>query len=152
MKLPRFSLGIAVSLLLLGLFPIHAQVTAGASRDGSVGRVLDHVRVRVDDGAILVEGHAFPGYLGQPPACDALLDTGDLGHVDADGYLYVTGRRKHVLITGYGRNVSPEWIEAELSLCPGIAQSFVVGDGRPYCGAVVVPRRGSDAALRRSSW
>lgn len=114
-----------------------------AQRIGSVGRVLEHVRVRIDDGAILVAGNVFPGYLGQPEGLqDSWLDTGDLGHVDDDGFLFVTGRRKHVIISSYGRNVSPEWVEAELALCPSIAQVMVIGDGQPSLGAIVVPAQG----------
>lgn len=122
-----------------------------AHRIGSVGRVLDHVRVRIDNGAILVSGNVFPGYLGQSDGLqDGWLDTGDLGHVDDDGFLFVTGRRKHVIISSYGRNISPEWVEAELALCPSIAQVMVIGDGQPSLGAIVVPARGAafDAVQR----
>ena len=117
----------------------------GANRPGSVGRVLDHVRVRIVDGAIEVAGNAFSGYLGgstQPSG--SWLDTGDLGHLDADGYLHVTGRRKNLLISSFGRNISPEWIEAELLLCPSIAQAMVIGDGQPFLGAIIVPRSGAE--------
>jgi long-subunit acyl-CoA synthetase (AMP-forming) len=118
----------------------------GANRPGSAGRVLDHVRVRIVDGAIEVAGNVFPGYLGQPaPPRAAWLDTGDLGHLDADGFLHVTGRRKNVIISSYGRNISPEWVEAELSLCGSIAQAMVIGDARPFLGAIVVPARGAAA-------
>jgi long-chain acyl-CoA synthetase len=123
----------------------------GANRPGSVGRVLDHVRVRIDGDAVSVAGNVFAGYLGQPPLPhDAWLDTGDLGRIDEDGFLHVTGRRKNLLITSYGRNVSPEWIEAELSLCPSIAQAMVIGDAQPFLSAIVVPRPGvaADAMAR----
>jgi long-subunit acyl-CoA synthetase (AMP-forming) len=100
--------------------------------------------VRIEDGAIQVAGSAFPGYLGQSAVQGAeWLDTGDLGHLDEDGFLFVTGRRKHVLITGYGRNVSPEWVESELSLEPAIAQAMVLGEAQPFLAAVVVPARGA---------
>ncbi len=114
-----------------------------SQRVGSVGRVLDHVRVRIDDGAIVVAGNVFPGYLGQHAAERGVwLDTGDLGHIDDDGFLYVTGRRKNVLISSYGRNISPEWVETELSQCPSIAQVMVIGDALPCCSAIVVPATG----------
>ena len=117
-----------------------------AQRVGSVGRVLEHVRVRIEDGAILVAGNVFPGYLGQANALqDGWLDTGDLGHIDADGFLYVTGRRKNVIISSYGRNISPEWVEAELTLCPSIAQVMVIGDAQPCLAAIVVPARAASA-------
>jgi long-subunit acyl-CoA synthetase (AMP-forming) len=101
----------------------------------------------VREGAIEVAGNVFAGYLGQAPAPrGAWLDTGDLGHFDDDGFLYVTGRRKNVLITGFGRNVSPEWIEGELALAPSVRQVLVLGDGRPHLAAIVVPAPGADAA------
>jgi long-subunit acyl-CoA synthetase (AMP-forming) len=119
----------------------------GANRPGSVGRVLDHVRVRIEDGAIEVAGNVSAGYLGSPtPDRGPWLDTGDLGHLDADGYLYVSGRRKNLLISSYGRNISPEWVEGELSLCPSIAQSMVIGDAQPFLAAIVVPRKDGSAA------
>jgi long-subunit acyl-CoA synthetase (AMP-forming) len=119
----------------------------GANRPGSVGRVLDHVRVRIEDGAIEVAGNVSAGYLGQPAhEHGPWLDTGDLGHLDADGYLYVSGRRKNLLISSYGRNISPEWVEGELSLCRSIAQVMVIGDAQPFLAAIVVPRPGMSAA------
>ncbi len=123
----------------------------GANRPGSVGRVLDHVRVRIQDGAIEVSGNVSAGYLGSPmPDLGPWLDTGDLGHLDADGYLYVNGRRKNLLISSYGRNISPEWVEGELSLCPSIAQAMVIGDAQPHLAAIVVPRSGmSEASVAR---
>ena len=71
----------------------------------------------------------------------ASLATGDLGQIDADGFLYVLGRRRNVFITSFGRNVSPEWVEAEIAEQPGIAQVVVHGEGRPYVVALIVPTR-----------
>ncbi|WP_229408949.1 AMP-binding protein [Massilia yuzhufengensis] len=111
----------------------------GAARPGSVGRPLPHRRVVIAaDGEILVQGVAAH-YLGQPPAPGAALATGDLGHLDADGFLYVDGRKKDVLITGYGRNVSPEWPEAALTGTGAIAQAVVFGEAQPWLAALVVP-------------
>lgn len=119
----------------------------GADRPGSVGRVLEHVRVRIEDGSIEVAGNVFAGYLGQPAhERDAWLDTGDLGRLDDEGFLYVTGRRKNLIVSSYGRNVSPEWVEAELALCPSIAQSMVIGEAQPFLAAIVVPGNGATAA------
>jgi long-chain acyl-CoA synthetase len=95
----------------------------GADRPGSVGRPLGHAAVRIVDGEI---------HVGE-------LATGDLGHLDADGFLYVEGRRKHVLITSFGRNVSPEWPEAELLAGRAIAQAAVFGEARAQLRALVVP-------------
>ena len=84
----------------------------GADRAGSAGRPLAHARVRIAaDGEIEVGGSLFSGYLGdrEAPAGD-WWPTGDLGSLDADGFLHVTGRKKNMLITGFGRNVAPEWV------------------------------------------
>jgi long-subunit acyl-CoA synthetase (AMP-forming) len=111
----------------------------GAARDGSVGRPLKHRRVAIAaDGEILVEGCAAR-YLGQPVQDDPWLATGDLGHVDADGFLFVDGRKKDILITGYGRNVSPEWPEAVLLGTGLFAQAMVLGEAQAYLGALLVP-------------
>ncbi len=111
----------------------------GATRDGSVGRPLTHRRVRIaPDGEILVAGCAAR-YLGQDMRDAPWLATGDLGHIDGDGYLYVDGRKKDILITGFGRNVSPEWPEAVLAGTGAFAQAMVVGDAQPYLGALLVP-------------
>ncbi|MGZ8290195.1 MAG: AMP-binding protein [Telluria sp.] len=111
----------------------------GAARNGSVGRVLPHRSVRIaGDGEIEVHGN-LAHYLGQAPCTDAWLATGDLGHIDADGFLYINGRKKDVLITGFGRNVSPEWPETALIGTGLVAQAVVVGDAMPYLSALIVP-------------
>jgi long-subunit acyl-CoA synthetase (AMP-forming) len=102
----------------------------GADKVRSVGRALPHVRVEIEDGEIHVNGDP----------------TGDLGELDAEGFLHVRGRRKHVLITSYGRNVSPEWPEAELLAGPAIAQAAVFGEAQPRLCALVVPADGASAA------
>jgi long-subunit acyl-CoA synthetase (AMP-forming) len=113
----------------------------GVQRPGSVGRPLPHARVRIaDDGEILVGGALFAGYLHEPHPPGEAWPTGDLGYLDADGYLYLTGRKKNLFITAFGRNVAPEWVEAELTAQPGIAQAAVFGEARPFNVAVVVPR------------
>ncbi len=116
-----------------------------ANRVGSVGRVLSHLRVRVVDGVIQVAGNAFSGYLGQPVSDSQSnwIDTGDIGHIDEQGYLHITGRQKNLLISSFGRNISPEWLESELSMCPAIAQVMVIGDAKPFCAALLVPRTSS---------
>ena len=122
----------------------------GADRPGSVGRPLAHAVVRVDDsGEILVAGSGALGYLGGDAAPAPWLATGDLGRLDGDGFLHVGGRRKHVLITSFGRNVAPEWPEAELTAGGAIAQAAVFGEARPQLCAVLVARAAgaSDAAL-----
>ena len=122
----------------------------GAERAGSVGRPLAHRRVRIGaDGEILIgaDGDTAARYLGQEAPAGEWLATGDLGRLDEDGFLYVDGRKKDILITGFGRNVSPEWPEAALAATGMIAQAVVFGDARPHLGALLVPARpGMDAA------
>jgi long-subunit acyl-CoA synthetase (AMP-forming) len=124
----------------------------GAQRPGSVGRALPHARLRVNDsGEIEVAGALFAGYLGSADPVPAWWPTGDLGRIDADGHVWIDGRRRNVLITAYGRNVSPEWIETALRSHPAVAQAVVFGDGEPALSAVLwptVPRAGEQADLQ----
>ncbi|MDX1559853.1 MAG: AMP-binding protein, partial [Marinobacter sp.] len=122
----------------------------GNEREGAVGKPLSHVRVRVDDrGHILVAGNTHLGYLGDEPVGDEWLDTGDLGARDPEGFLSVSGRAKNLLITSFGRNVSPEWLESELIQALGARQAVVFGDGDPRPSALVVAQDGrSPEALR----
>ncbi len=116
-------------------------------RDGSVGQALPHARVSVDDGELLVEGGAtLLGYLDEGARAAGPVRTGDLGHVDADGFVHVTGRRRNMFITAFGRNVSPEWVESEVTAHPLLGQAVVWGEGQADNVAVVVPRREADDA------
>lgn len=129
--------------------------TPSARRIGTVGRPLPHAAVRIgEEGEVQVRGARMLGYLGEAPladewvadefvgglAGDGWLGTGDLGHFD-DGFLVLHGRRKHQFITAYGRNVNPEWVEAELVQQGAIAQAWVHGEACPENLAVLVPRR-----------
>ncbi|MBL7250325.1 AMP-binding protein [Alloalcanivorax marinus] len=115
----------------------------GADRPGSVGQVLPHARVRIDaDGEIRVRDAVMAGYLDQDAGAE--WPTGDLGRLDDDGFLYVHGRRKNLLITAYGRNVSPEWVESAFQGCDTLRSLVVQGDGEPALSAVVVPAPGAD--------
>jgi len=129
----------------------------GAERPGSAGRLLPHARARVAaDGELEIGGALFSGYLGAPagtgplPGPGAWWPTGDLGHIDADGFVHVRGRKKNVLITAFGRNVSPEWVETELRSHPEVLQAVVFGDGCPALSAVLWPTAATidDAALQ----
>jgi long-subunit acyl-CoA synthetase (AMP-forming) len=120
--------------------------TPGADRPGSVGRALPHVAVDIDDGEIVVRSGVMLGYAGQPGHATGVWRTGDLGHRDADGYLYVTGRARNVLITAFGRNVSPEWVESEITASGAVLQAVVFGESRPWLGALLVPAPGASRA------
>ncbi|WP_259754926.1 AMP-binding protein [Pseudomonas sp. GCEP-101] len=112
----------------------------GDRHPGSVGRPLPHVQVRLaDDGEVLVRGSTLLGYLGEPAFAGDWWPTGDLGHFDAAGFLYLAGRKKNQFITSFGRNVNPEWIEAELSQTGVILQAFVHGEGLPRNVALLWP-------------
>ncbi|MDQ6960407.1 MAG: AMP-binding protein [Mariprofundaceae bacterium] len=115
---------------------------------GAVGKPLPHVRLDfADDGEILVSGALFSGYLGQgePDLQDGYYATGDTGYLDDGGFLHITGRKKHIFITAFGRNVSPEWVERELTAHPGIAQTVIFGEARPFNVAVLSIRDGMNA-------
>ncbi len=113
--------------------------TPSAARADSVGLPLAHVALHLaDDGEIVVSNPAFLGYVGGEPAPRTYY-TGDIGRIDADGYVYVEGRKTNTLITSFGRNVAPEWVEAELEAPAEIRQAMVFGDGKPGLGALLVP-------------
>lgn len=114
----------------------------GAHRPGSVGRPLPHVEVRLaDDGEVLIKGSILLGYQGQAPYRDEWWPSGDLGEFDEQGFLYIKGRKKHQFVTSFGRNVNPEWVEAELTQRRHIAQAFVYGEAMPRNHALLWPHR-----------
>jgi long-subunit acyl-CoA synthetase (AMP-forming) len=125
----------------------------GSERPGSCGRPLAHLGVAIDAGEIVVRGNAMLGYAGEPASWHPnVIRTGDLGYFDDDGYLFINGRSKNLLISSYGRNISPEWVESELQAEPSLAECVVFGDARPYCVALLSPRdpSASDAAIQRA--
>lgn len=112
-----------------------------ADRVGSVGKPLPHVNVQVKDNELVVSGNAFLGYIEQPESWGAdILHTGDTGYIDNDGFVHVNGRIKNQIISSFGRNISPEWVESELLAGPLLQQAVIVGDNRPYCVALFYPR------------
>lgn len=116
-----------------------------AIRFGTVGPAVPNVEVRTaEDGEVLVRGSVVtPGYLNDAEATSTLLDpagwmhTGDVGSLDEDGYLTITGRKKDLIVTSSGKNISPQEIETALRFEPLISQAIVVGDNRPYLGALL---------------
>ena len=114
-------------------------------RFGSVGRPLPVCEVKIaDDGEVLMRGpNVFKGYYDNPEAtaetldADGWLHSGDLGELDADGYLSITGRKKDLIITSSGKNISPSNIENALKLCRWISQAVVFGDRKPYLTALL---------------
>ncbi|MEU9102029.1 AMP-dependent synthetase/ligase [Streptomyces sp. NPDC048361] len=111
---------------------------------GTVGQPLPGSVVRIaDDGEVLLHGeHLFQGYWNNPAAtAEALADgwfhTGDIGTLDEDGYLAITGRKKEIIVTAGGKNVAPAVIEDRIRAHALVAECMVVGDGRPFIGALI---------------
>jgi long-chain acyl-CoA synthetase len=118
--------------------------TLDAVRIGSIGRAVPGCEIRIaDDGEILMRGpHIFAGYWKNDQATaetlvDGWLQTGDLGAVDEDGYVRITGRKKDIIITAGGKNLSPANMENDLKLCRWISQAVMHGDRRPYPVALI---------------
>lgn len=128
------------------------ETTAGSTLNlpsalkiGSVGRPLPGTRVRIEaDGEVLLKGpHVFVGYWNNDSATaeamtsDGWFRTGDLGELDGEGYLRITGRKKELIVTAGGKNVAPAVLEDRLRANPIISQCVVVGDNKPFIGALV---------------
>ena len=112
--------------------------TPTASKAGSVGKPLDHIKIKIaDDGEIWVAGAHMQGYLQSGTFSDEHLATGDLGHLDSEGFLHITGRKKNVQINSFGRNLSPEWIESEIGALPGAIRALIFADGQPAVTALI---------------
>lgn len=117
--------------------------TPASDRTGSAGKLLQHVGVRLaDDGEIMLQNSPFLGYLGDRVQQGVSFATGDIGELDSDGFLHIIGRKKHIYISSFGRNISPEWIESECQAMAVVRQIAVFGDDRPFNVAVVVPMPG----------
>ena len=118
----------------------------GKLRFGTIGKPLPGVEAKIaDDGEIMLKGiNMVKGYLRLPEKTAELYDdddwmhTGDLGAIDDDGYISITGRKKDLIITAGGKNVAPAEMEGYLQAIPGVGQAVVVGDRQPYLSALIV--------------
>ena len=130
----------------------------GRNRIGTVGEPLPETEVRIAaDGEVLVRGpQVTQGYVDAgvaQPFQDGWLATGDLGHLTGDGFLVIDGRKKELIKTAYGKYLQPTRLEALLRELPGVAEAMVVGEGRPYCAALLwtdAPAGPAPAELERA--
>ncbi|WP_226283106.1 AMP-dependent synthetase/ligase [Janibacter indicus] len=147
-RLGHFFRGIGVTILEgYGLTETTAPATVnipGKVKIGTVGPPLPGVSLRIaDDGEVLIKGvNVLHGYHDNEKATlealqDGWFSTGDLGELDSDGYLKITGRKKEILVTAGGKNVAPGVLEDRLRAHPLISQCLVVGDGKPFIAALV---------------
>jgi len=119
---------------------------AGFNRIGSVGKRIPGGEFKIDpnNSEILYRGaNVFCGYHGNPEATADTMDgdwlrTGDIGYLDEDEYLFITGRAKDIIITAGGKNITPAEIENQLKFSPYISDAVVIGDGRKYLTALVM--------------
>jgi acyl-CoA synthetase (AMP-forming)/AMP-acid ligase II len=124
---------------------------AGDRRPGTVGRALDGLSVSIDKGEIVVDGPSITdGYLGRGPA-ERPWRTGDLGAIDSDGFLTIHGRKDNLLVTAFGRNISPEWVETMLLGDSRVAFCAVVGHGEPHLTALLIPTPGGASWFAQAS-
>jgi long-chain acyl-CoA synthetase len=133
--------------------PILTVNPVNAPRAGAVGKPVRDVEIRIaQDGEILARGaNVMSGYYNKPDATaevlrDGWFHTGDIGALDADGYLSITDRKKDLLVTSGGKKIAPQPIEAVLKRSPLISEAVVLGDRRRYAAALIIP---DFAALER---
>ena len=144
-----FLAGLGMKILdIYGMTETTGAFTANTPTEfrlGTVGRPVPGMEVRIaEDGEILVRGPlTTPGYLNQPGQTEALIDadgwlrTGDIGTIDADGFVSVTDRKKELVITAGGENIAPAAVENALVAHPLIGQALAYGDRRPYMVALL---------------
>jgi long-chain acyl-CoA synthetase len=157
----------ALDVLILEGYGL-TECTTGATvnrpsrfRFGTVGYALPDVEIRIaDDGEVLLRTETtFGGYYKDPEATrevlpgDGWLRTGDLGSLDADGFLTITERKKDILVTAGGKNIAPQNLENALKTSPLVSQALVIADRRPYVAALItlaedVPPQGADARVQ----
>jgi len=133
---------------------------AGMNRIGTVGPAFPNTEIKIaEDGEVLIKGrHVMKGYYKNPEATaetiiDGWLYSGDVGEVDADGFVRITGRKKEIYVTSGGKNIAPLVVEETMKSISIISQCFLVGDGRKFCsalftldaGAIIRDKLGVDA-------
>jgi long-chain acyl-CoA synthetase len=137
LKLPVFEgYGLSESSSVVAL---NTPVT---NKIGSAGKPLPHIEMSFsEENEILVKGANLLGYTGEIAVDSAndFIKTGDIGYLDTDGFLFINGRKKNIFITSFGRNVSPEWVERELTSCDEILQACLFGEAKPWNTAIIVP-------------
>ena len=116
----------------------------GNNKIGSVGKCMPFFNIKIaDDGEVLIKGdNVMKGYYKNPEATNETivggwLYTGDVGEIDSDGYLSITGRKKEIYVSSAGKNVAPLVIEETMKSIPIVSQCFLVGDGLKYCSALI---------------
>jgi long-chain acyl-CoA synthetase len=126
--------------------PVITLSTENAFKRGSCGQTIEGVELSIaEDGEILTRGpHVMHGYYKAPEATNEVLvsgwfRTGDLGRLDDDGFLFITGRKKELIVLSSGKNIAPVYLEGLLTSHPAISQAMIVGEGRSYLAALIVP-------------
>ena len=160
-RLGHFFRGIGVTILEgYGLTETSAGIASNSTKElkvGSVGRPMvgDSARIGADGEILLKGGQIFRGYYNNEAATaaaftdDGWFRTGDIGEIDSDGYLTITGRKKEILVTAGGKNVAPAVLEDRLRAHALVSQCIVVGDGKPFIGALVTIDPEALAAWRK---
>lgn len=122
-------------------------------KPGSAGQLLPHLKITLVNEEIQLSGNTFLGYLDDKASWGLhSVATGDLGFVDDQGFVHLQGRRKNLLISSFGRNINPEWLESEILAHPLIQQCIVVGDARAYCSALIYADRQTISCAEIQQW
>jgi long-chain acyl-CoA synthetase len=150
-ELAAFFIGAGIDILegygLTETSPIITANLPGKRKLGTVGTLLPGLELKIaPDGEILSRGpHIMKGYWNNPEATAQAIDsegwfhTGDIGEVDAEGFLKITDRKKDIIINAYGKNIAPQPLEALLKSSPYVGTPVLIGDRRKYLAALIVP-------------